>query len=867
MAKMSPMMLQYNELKARYSDCILFFRLGDFYEMFFEDAILVSRELEIALTGKNCGLEERAPMCGIPHHSSEAYIKRLIDKGYKVAICEQLEDPALAKGVVKRDVVQIITPGTITESGFLDESRNNYICSVYAEKDRAGLCFADVSTGEAHITELSGKDMQSELISELAKFSPSEILFNSYFVNLKEVTAFLTERLRCLSELLDDEKFDYDECIKKIRNYFRSAQALTVCDSDIAFGARSLGALLSYLDYTQRTGAKRIVNLSRYSANKYLSLDLSARRNLELCETMRSKEKRGTLLWVLDRTKTAMGKRLMRKYIEQPLLNAADIISRQKAVEELFVSNELRGNLRERLTGVYDLERLLTKVVYKTVNPKEMLAFAYTLEKLPYIKKEISGCSSKLISSLNGGIYDLDDVKDVIQSTVSEKASVTIKEGEVIKAGVNKELDDLRRLFKNTRSYLTEIEQREKERTGIKNLKIGYNKVFGYYIDVTKTQIDLVPDDYIRKQTLTNSERYITQELKELESKILTAGEKIYSIELSIFNELVLYTSRKIEQIQSTASSVAALDVLCSLAEVSCENNYVRPEILINGEINIKDGRHPVVEQMLHGAPFVPNDVYLNRSSDCLAVITGPNMAGKSTYMRQCAIIVIMAQMGCFVPASSASIGVVDRVFTRVGASDDLASGKSTFMVEMSEVSYILDNATSDSLIILDEIGRGTSTFDGMSIARAVVEYLIKNVGAKTMFATHYHELTCMEDELEGVKNYNIAAKKRGDELVFLRKIVRGGADESYGIEVARLAGVPKKVISRAREVLDSLESGENVPNPRNSGTAQGSTSGQITFSSPENSELLKKLENTDPNTLSPIEALGLVYELKKLAE
>lgn len=860
MAKLSPMMVQYNEIKEKYKDCILFFRLGDFYEMFFEDALLVSRELEIALTGRDCGMEERAPMCGVPHHSSEAYIKRLLDKGYKVAICEQLEDPSVAKGVVKRDVIRIVTPGTITESGFLDETRNNYICSVYAQKGAIGVSFADVSTGDVYITELNGDTTEQDLINELAKYSPSEILFNPYFVGLKEVTKFLKERLNCLSELMEDEEYDYNVCTNKIKDYFQNEKASVMLEDDIVLGAKSLGVLLSYLDYTQRQGAKRIINLNKYSAKRFLALDLTARRNLELCETMRNKEKRGTLLWVLDKTKTAMGKRLIRKYIEQPLINVAEIINRQTAVRELIEKDEKREALCERLSGVYDLERLLTKVVFGTINPKELQALAYTLSKLPLIKQIINDCDAKLIVSLDNDIDELENVKNLIENAVDDEPPATLKDGGVIRDGFNEELDELRGLYKNAKTYMAEIEQREKEITGIKNLRIGYNRVFGYYIEVSKGQISQVPDTYIRKQTLANCERYITQELKELESKVLTAGERIHSIELSIFNELVSFTAKSITQIQRTANSVAALDVLCSFAVVAKEHNYVCPEITMNGEIDIKDGRHPVVEKMLTGAPFVPNDTFLDRKENRLAVITGPNMAGKSTYMRQCAIITIMAQMGSFVPAKSAKIGVVDRLFTRVGASDDLSSGQSTFMVEMSEVSHILKNATSDSLIILDEIGRGTSTFDGMSIARAVVEHIVKTTKAKTLFATHYHELTCLEDELDGIKNYNIAAKKHGDDLVFLRKIVKGGADDSYGIEVAKLAGVPSSVVKRAKEVLKTLESGSQVITK----VIEKEESPQMSFGG-GNSLLEKKLEMVDPNTLSPIEALNLVFELKKM--
>ena len=862
MSNLSPMMLQYNAVKDKHKDCVLFFRLGDFYEMFFEDALRVSKELELTLTGRDCGLEEKAPMCGVPHHSAEGYIKRLIEKGYKVAICEQMESPAEAKGVVKRDVVRIITPGTITESGFLDETKNNYIACVYAEKSAFSISFADISTGEVYITSSKTKQINAEIINELAKFNPSEILFNDYFVTLKETTKFVKDKLFCLAELLEIEKFATDVCLKKSTEYFGEAKVRELTDDKNMI--KSLGALLNYLDYTQKQGAKRIINLNMYDSEQYLSLDLTARRNLELCETMRNKEKKGTLLWVLDKTKTAMGKRLIRKYIEQPLLHLNTIMNRQNAVTELFSDNTKRADLREILSSVFDLERLMTKVVYGTVNPRELKALGQTVKNIPAIKKTTKDFKSTLLVTLREETHELKDIYTLIESAIKDEPPVMIKDGDVVKDGFNAELDELRNVYKNAKGILTQIETDEKEKTGIKNLKIGYNRVFGYYIEVSKGNVHLVPDGYIRKQTLSNCERYITEELKELESKVLTAGEKIKALEQSMLEEIRLFVSERLPKIQATANAIGTLDVLASLAEVAKKNSYVCPDMTLTGTIDIKDGRHPVVEKVLNDKLFVPNDTILDDKSDRISIITGPNMAGKSTYMRQVAIIVIMAQMGGYVPAKSATITVVDKVFTRVGASDDLASGQSTFMVEMNEVAYILKNATSKSLIILDEIGRGTSTFDGMSIARAVVEFVAKtkSVSAKTLFATHYHELTVLEDEIESVKNYNIVAKKKDDDIVFLRKIVRGGADDSYGIEVAKLAGVPNEVIARAKEILAELESEEPKQSVKVGATSEVA---QLGFADQNDNEIADKLRNIDPNTLSPIEALSLVYELKKM--
>ena len=864
MEKPSPMITQYRRIKEQYRDCILFFRLGDFYEMFFEDAELVSRELELTLTGRDCGLADRAPMCGVPHHSCEAYIKRLIDKGYKVAICEQMENPATAKGVVKREVIRIITPGTVTEGSFLDEARNNYICSIYREEKRFGITFIDVSTGDVLVTEMEGTDFEQKMINELSKFNPSELLYNEAFVSLKDVGAFIKDKLVCIGELCEESKYAPDICEKSIRSYFDDQTIASVGILDKPLAAKSLGALLAYVDYTQKQGARRIINLHFYQEEQYLSLDLTARRNLELCETMRNKEKRGTLLWVLDKTKTAMGKRLMRKFIEQPLVNVAGITRRQNAVAELVDASMQRGELREELSNVYDLERLMTKVIYGSVNPRELKSLSYTAASLPAIKSIAAQFKAPLLQDVYRSIDVMEDIRNLIDNAIKEDPPITLKDGDVIRKGFNAELDEIRGLLKNGKQYIEDMENRERNATGIKNLKISYNRVFGYYIEVSKSNLSMVPEGYIRKQTLTNCERFITQELKDYETKVLTASDKMVVLEQEIFEEVRKFVADRLQSIQDTASAVAKLDVFSSLAQVASDNHYVCPEITIDGGIEIVDGRHPVVEQMLRGVPFVPNDTKLNTKEQRIAVITGPNMAGKSTYMRQVALITLMAQIGSFVPASFAKIGLVDKIFTRVGASDDLSSGQSTFMVEMSEVAHILHNASDKSLVILDEIGRGTSTFDGMSIARAVVEYLgnTKKCAAKTLFATHYHELTMLEDLLPCVKNYNIAAKKRGDDIIFLRKIVRGGADDSYGIEVAKLAGVPNAVVVRAKEILAELEQDKPAYTPA---ATVAEDAPQMSFAHATQSAIADKLETIDPNTLSPIEALNTLYELKKM--
>ncbi len=863
MKRISPMMQQYLQIKNEHQDHILFFRLGDFYEMFFDDAVLVSKELELTLTGKDCGLAERAPMCGVPHHSCDQYIKKLIEKGYKVAICEQVEDPASAKGIVKREVVRVITAGTLTDSAYLDEAKNNYICSVFVQNAGFGVCFADISTGEVTCYETNTKNVTNELLTHITRFSPSEIIFNSDLLKLKNVTKYLKEKLNCVVDLIEDEQYEIDKCIKVIDQHFPQEYEQIKGKELIA---RSLGGLVYYLNETQKDSAKRLVKIQLYNDNQYMSLDQNARKNLELVENMSTKEKKGSLLWILDHTKTSMGRRMMRKVVEQPLVNYTQITNRQNAVKELLQNSIVLGEITDSLSKIYDIERIMTKVFCKTVNPREIKTLSYTASNLPYLKQQLDGLNkSGLLSEIYNDIDTLDEICNLVENTITAEPPMVIKDGNVIKPGVNPQLDELRDLFSNVTEHIAAIEQREKEVTGIKNLKIGYNRVFGYYIEVTKLNVPMVPDTYIRKQTLTNCERYITQELKDLENKILSAGEKINILEQTIFNQVVDFVLSKIETVQTTASAIAYLDVLCSFANVASQNDYSCPDITLDSRIEIRDGRHPVVEKMLKDVPFVPNDCVLDNGQNNLIIITGPNMAGKSTYMRQIAIITLMAQIGSFVPAKSASIGIVDKIFTRVGASDDLSTGKSTFMVEMSEVADILKNATKNSLIVLDEIGRGTSTYDGMSIAKSVIEYILteKKLGAKTLFATHYHELTDIENKYDGVKNYSIAVKKQGEDIVFLRKIIKGAADDSYGIDVARLAGVPQKVVDRAKEILKEIENGERtiVKTVREEPLTE-----QITFgSSLEKNEAIAKLEKIDENALTPIEALNLIFELKSL--
>lgn len=866
----SPMMQQYFKIKEEYPDTILFFRLGDFYEMFFDDAKLASKELELTLTGRDCGQDERAPMCGVPYHSSEAYIARLVAKGYKVAICEQMEDPSTAKGLVKRDIVRVITPGTVMESSMLDETRNNFICSLFVEGKVCGLCFCDISTGELFATQLEG-DLWQKLQNELGRFSPREILIGGEAVSIKELPDFIRNKLSASVEMLMDEQYKLEHCASIVLEHFHRETL-----EELHLDGREkivccLGALFGYLKETQRTGLERINRIELYSEAQFMQLDLNTRRNLELLETMRSKEKRGSLLWVLDHTKTAMGKRLIRTWIEQPLLSCAQISRRQNAVEELCEDVMLRGSLLEQMTGIYDLERLMTRIVYGSANGRELRSLCCALVRLPELKQLLSAVKSQLLTAIAQQIDPLEDICRLIDDSIVEEPPFSVREGGIIKPGYNEEIDTLRGDMDDGKGFIARIEAQEREKTGIPKLKVGYNRVFGYYIEVTNSYRDMVPAEYIRKQTLTNCERYITQELKELEGRILGAKDRSIQLEYQLFDAVRKQVAGELARVQQTAHAIAQLDVLCSFAESAVRYQYTRPEVNLSGKILLKESRHPVVETLLEGAPFVPNDVLLDQSENRVAIITGPNMAGKSTYMRQTALIVLMAQIGSFVPALHAEIGIVDSIYTRVGASDDLASGQSTFMVEMNEVAHILKHATARSLLVLDEIGRGTSTFDGMSIARAVLEYVAdpKKLGAKTLFATHYHELTALESLISGVKNYNIAVKKRGDDITFLRRIVPGGADDSYGVEVAKLAGIPNWVINRAKQILKELEAGAAAAPTATKAVSQTTEQEdmQISILPSEGSQIVEKLKALDVNTLTPIEAMNTLFELCRLAQ
>lgn len=860
MAELTPMMKQYFEIKNKYKDYILFYRLGDFYEMFFEDAKLVSRELELTLTGRDCGQPERAPMCGVPFHSYEGYVARLVRKGYKVAICEQMEDPKTTKGLVKREIVRMITPGTLIDASMLDEQRNNFLAGVYGDGEHTGVCFADISTGEVFATVC--KERQ-ELLSELGRFLPKEVLLGRALYTDQTVLDFITDRLEGIYSPLPENGND-DMIAAQIAAQFNIHDFSVVgLDREVSL-LRCIGGLLQYLEETQKTSLPCLGKLEIYQQDQYMELDLNARRNLELCETMRSKEKRGSLLWVVDRTKTAMGSRLIRQWLEKPLLNPLHIKKRQAAVGELAKDVMQRTALGDVLKKIFDMERLISRIVYGTANCRDLRALYTAMECLPGLHEVADKLTAPLLKELDSRVDLLADVRETIDCAIVEEPPASVREGGMIRPGYHAEIDELRSLSSGGKGKIVEIEQRERERTGIKNLKIGYNRVFGYYIEVTKSFLTQVPDDYIRKQTLANAERYITEELKSYESTVLGAQERLTALEYELFVELRTQIAAQVHRIQHTAQAVANLDVLCSLAELAAEQNYVCPQVDFSGVIEIKDGRHPVVERMLERSLFIPNDTRLDSRDNRVAIITGPNMAGKSTYMRQVAIITILAQMGSFVPAASARIGVVDRVFTRVGASDDLASGQSTFMVEMSEVADILRFATKDSLLILDEIGRGTSTYDGMSIARAVLEYAAdkRKIGARTLFATHYHELTALESLVDGVKNYNIAVKKRGDDITFLRRIVPGGADESFGIEVAKLAGVPNSVIKRAKAVLKDLEN--NMPRIEVREIAREDEP-QISMLDLGSNQVADKLRAMQVETMTPIEAMNALYELKKM--
>lgn len=867
MAELSPMMKQYFEIKEKNKDSILFFRLGDFYEMFFDDAKLASRELDLTLTGRDCGQKERAPMCGVPFHSCESYIARLVQKGYKVAICEQTEDPAKAKGLVKRDIIRVITPGTVIESGMLDEGKNNFISSAFMANKKIGLSFCDISTGELFITEISGEDLQDQLQDQLISYNPREILIGGEIVNFKTLPNFIKEKLSASVEMLTDDEFGYSICLDAMKNQFKENDVNSIKDKKEMVS--SVGALLSYLKVTQITGYERINTFEVYNENQYMNLDYNTRRNLELTRTMMNKEKKGSLIWLLDKTKTAMGKRLLRYWLEHPLLNIGTILNRQSAIADLVDDTVQRLEITESLIGIFDIERLMTKIVYGNANARELRSLCGAFENLPQIKNLISKFDSSLMRKLTEDIDPLEDIHQLIDTAIEEEPPFSVREGGLIKEGYNEELDAVRSDMNNSTSLLAQIELEQKEKTGIPKLKVGYNRVFGYYIEVTNSYKDKVPEEYIRKQTLTNCERYITQELKDLEGRILGAKDRSFGMEYAIFDDIRKVVANNLDRIEKTAKAIATLDVLTSLANVASDNNYTRPEVNQSSKIILKDSRHPVVEALLSGAPFVPNDVTLNNDSNRVAIITGPNMAGKSTYMRQVALIVLMAQMGSFVPASYAEIGVVDSIFTRVGASDDLASGQSTFMVEMNEVANIVKKATKNSLLILDEIGRGTSTYDGMSIARAVLEFVAdkKKLGAKALFATHYHELTVMENLLDGVKNYNIAVKKRGDDITFLRRIIPGGADDSYGIEVAKLAGLPDWIIKRAKEILKELTSGKTDDKETFANISPHSSEDdmQLNLLDTASNAVTDKLKSVDVNTLTPIEAMNLLYELKNM--
>ena len=873
--ELTPMMKQYMQTKEEYKDCILFYRLGDFYEMFFDDALTASKELEITLTGKNCGLEERAPMCGIPYHAVDSYLNRLVSKGYKVAICEQVEDPKTAKGIVKREVIRVVTPGTNLDTQGLDETKNNYIMCIVYMADRYGLSVADVTTGEYLVTEL---DSQTKLMDELYKFMPSEIVCNEAFYMSGLDLDDLKNRLHMAIYSLEAWYFDDALCRETLQEHFKVASLEGIGLSDYECGMIASGALLKYLEETQKNSLSHMSRLTRYATGNYMVLDSATRRNLELVETLREKQKRGSLLWVLDKTKTAMGARTLRKYVEQPLIDKESIVKRLDAVAELKDNAICREEIREYLNPVYDLERLVGKITYQSANPRDLIAFQSSLSMLPSVKCILKDMESDLLKEIYEELDPLEELCDLVGRAIQEEPPLAMKEGGIIKDSYNEEVDRLRKAKSEGKNWLADLETKEREKTGIKNLRIRYNKVFGYYLEVTNSFKDLVPDYYTRKQTLANAERYIIPELKELEDTILGAEDKLCALEYELYCEVRNTIAAELTRIQRTAKAVAKLDVIASLALVAERNNYVRPKINEKGVIDIRDGRHPVVEKMIPNDMFIANDTYLDDKKQRISIITGPNMAGKSTYMRQAALIVLMAQLGSFVPASSANIGLVDRIFTRVGASDDLASGQSTFMVEMNEVANILRNATSKSLLILDEIGRGTSTFDGLSIAWAVVEYISnsKLLGAKTLFATHYHELTELEGKISNVNNYCIAVKEKGDDIVFLRKIVKGGADKSYGIQVAKLAGVPDPVINRAKEIVEELVTADITGKVKNI-AVQGSETKKKTqkkldevdltqfslFDTVKDDDVLNELKELDISHMTPMDAMNKLYQLQ----
>ena len=876
MAALTPMMQQYMAIKEQYKDCILFYRLGDFYEMFYDDALTASRELEITLTGKNCGQEERAPMCGVPYHAVDVYLNKLVAKGYKVAICEQAEDPKQAKGIVKREVIRIVTPGTNLSQQALDEGRNTYLMCLVYDNNQFGLAITDISTGDFYTTEVA---TLKELYDEIHRFSPSEIICNDSFYMSGASLDDFKDRLHVSVSTLDTWYMDEAVSVQKIKEHFKVASLDGLGLTDFPSGTLAVGALLLYLYETQKNTLDNLTKITPYRSGGYMIIDSATNRNLELIETLREKQKKGSLLWVLDKTKTAMGARLMRNWIEQPLIEKKKITTRQDAVEELYNDMITREEIREYLNAVYDLERLVTRISYRTANPRDLIAFKTSLGMIPPVKQLLSQAKSAELKEIDERMDCLEDIYDLIEKSIQDEPPIMIREGGMIKEGYNEDVDKFRLSRTEGKTWLAELEAREKEKTGIKNLRVRYNKVFGYYLEVTNSYKELVPEDWTRKQTLANAERYITPELKELEDMILGAEDKLAALEYDLYCEVRDSIGEQVVRIQETAKAIAHLDVLASLACVAQSNDYVRPSINTKGVIDIQGGRHPVVEKMNNNQMFIDNDTYLDNKNHRISIITGPNMAGKSTYMRQSALIVLMAQIGSFVPAKSANIGIVDRIFTRVGASDDLASGQSTFMVEMTEVANILRNATSRSLLILDEIGRGTSTFDGLSIAWAVVEHISnpKLLGAKTLFATHYHELTELEGKLDSVNNYCIAVREQGDDIIFLRKIIRGGADKSYGIQVARLAGVPDSVIDRAKEIASWLEETDVTDKAKNLQVRTSAKKKEVVREAvpaekqmslfdiyPADHPVLKELAGLDVSNMTPIQALNTLYELQK---
>lgn len=876
MAQLSPMMMHYLETKKQYPDCILFYRLGDFYEMFFEDAEIVSKELELTLTGKDCGMEERAPMCGVPYHAVEGYLSRLVQKGHKVAIAEQMEDPKLAKGLVKREVIRVVTPGTITSAEALDESKNNYLMAVVYMENNYGIATVDITTGDFFVTEVLS---ERAFIDEINKFTPSEIVCNeALYLSGLDIDE-LKNRYHLTVSALDNRYFSDDACRRTLKEHFKVLSLSGLGLGDCENGMIAAGCILQYLYETQKNDLSHLTGITVYATGEFMMIDTSTRRNLELTETLREKQKRGSLLWVLDRTKTAMGARRLRTFLEQPLIVKEEIERRQAAIEELNLNYITREELREYLNSVYDLERLMGRISYRTANPRDLLAFKSSLAMLPHIKNLLDEFTAPLLKEIDGDLDVLSDIHDTIERSIAEEPPITIREGNIIKDGYHEEVDRYRKAKTEGKSWLAELESEEKEKTGIKNLKIKYNKVFGYYFEVTNSFKEQVPDYFIRKQTLTNAERYTTDRLKELEDIIMGAEDRLATLEYDLFSEIRESIAAEVTRIQRTAKAVAGIDVFAALSAVATRNNYVKPRINEKGVIQIKNGRHPVVERMMRDDLFVANDTTLDNGKNRIAVITGPNMAGKSTYMRQTALIVLMAQIGSFVPADEANIGICDRIFTRVGASDDLASGQSTFMVEMTEVANILRSATKNSLLVLDEIGRGTSTFDGLSIAWAVIEYISnpKIIGAKTLFATHYHELTELEGTIGGVNNYCIAVKEQGDDIVFLRKIIKGGADKSYGIQVARLAGVPEPVIARAKELVEELSSADITAQAREIARLSANTVQRKAVAKPDevdlnqlsifdtvkDDDIVKELEELELSKMTPIDALNTLYRLQ----